>query len=41
MSDPAQYYVGVDLGGTKILALVVTIEGEVISRAKRTTNTDG
>ncbi len=39
MSDPAQYYVGVDLGGTKILALVVTIEGEVLSRAKRTTNT--
>ncbi len=41
MSDPVRHYVGVDLGGTKILALVVTAEGEVMSRAKRATNTDG
>ena len=39
MTDPAQHYVGVDLGGTKILALVVTVEGEVLSRAKRSTTT--
>lgn len=41
MSNPGQHYVGVDLGGTKILALVVTVEGEIISRAKRSTKTDG
>lgn len=34
MNDSGEYYVGVDLGGTKILALVVTAAGQVLARAK-------
>ncbi len=32
-----QHYIGIDLGGTKILAVVATAEGEVIARVKRKT----
>lgn len=32
-----QYYLGVDLGGTKILAAVIAADGKIISRAKKKT----
>jgi len=41
MAESARHYVGVDLGGTKILALVVSGPGEVVGRAKLATRTDG
>jgi len=34
-------YIGVDVGGTKILALVVTSEGEILSRFKQRVRKDG
>lgn len=41
MGSSAERYVGVDLGGTKILALVVTATGEVLARFKRSTEPGG
>jgi len=41
MAASPQQYVGVDLGGTKILALVVSGPGEIAGRAKLSTRTDG
>ncbi|HCA48554.1 MAG TPA: glucokinase, partial [Armatimonadetes bacterium] len=41
MAGDEQRFVGVDVGGTKILALVVSASGEVIARKKRTTDNDG
>ncbi len=41
MAEKAQHYVGVDLGGTKILALVVSGPGETVGRCKLSTRTDG
>lgn len=40
MTD-ARYFVGVDVGGTKILALVVTAGGEIVAREKTLTAHDG
>ena len=33
----SEHYIGIDIGGTKILAAVATPEGEIIARAKRKT----
>ncbi len=41
MAGDERRFVGVDVGGTKILALVVSESGEVIGRKKRTTENDG
>ena len=41
MSSNAEHYVGVDLGGTKILALVVSADGEVLARFKQPTQSGG
>ncbi len=41
MTDGSLRYVGVDLGGTKILALVVTDDGEVLARLKQQTDLAG
>ncbi len=41
MTDNDRYFVGVDVGGTKVLALVVTDSGEVIAREKTPTHHDG
>ena len=39
-SGNEKFVIGVDLGGTKILAAVITESGEVISRAKKKTKAD-
>ncbi len=41
MSGKDQAFAGVDVGGTKVFAVVVTGEGEVIGRAKEPTRQDG
>jgi glucokinase len=41
MADETRRYVGVDLGGTKILTLAVSGPGEVLGRFKLSTRTDG
>ncbi|MCD6361272.1 MAG: ROK family protein, partial [Armatimonadetes bacterium] len=41
MGKATERYVGVDLGGTKILALVVTAAGEVLARFKQSTQPGG
>lgn len=38
MSDAAPSFVGVDVGGTKILALLVDAEGEILGRARAKTD---
>ena len=35
----SRFYIGIDLGGTKVLAAVATPEGEIIARSKRQTFT--
>lgn len=40
MAKTGQYSIGVDLGGTKILAAVVDEKGKVVGRAKKTTQAD-
>lgn len=40
MSEPNNLYIGVDVGGTKILAVVATANGEIIARAKHPTDPD-
>ncbi|MGC9329626.1 MAG: ROK family protein, partial [Candidatus Hinthialibacter sp.] len=39
-NEKTKYVIGVDLGGTKILAAVISESGEVISRAKKKTKPD-
>ena len=41
MSADERHFVGVDVGGTKILALVVTAAGEILARKKSATAHDG
>lgn len=41
MARNAQRYIGVDMGGTKILALLVDADGEIVHRFKLATRTDG
>jgi len=41
MTAEDRHFVGVDVGGTKILALVVTASGEVVAREKTATAHDG
>ncbi|MGI5819946.1 MAG: ROK family protein [Armatimonadota bacterium] len=41
MTAEERHFVGVDVGGTKILALVVTASGEIIAREKTSTAHDG
>jgi len=41
MAANPQHYLGVDLGGTKILALAVSGPGETVGRCKLATRTDG
>ncbi|MFT4084582.1 MAG: ROK family protein [Nocardioides sp.] len=37
MGSPAELYIGVDIGGTKVLAAEVSASGEVLATARRTT----